>query len=41
LLPTEVRRPSQLQVEKAKLRKVVADLGFDKEMLQDTLRRKL
>jgi putative transposase len=41
LLPTEVRRPRQFEDEKAKLRKVVADLGLDKEMLQDTLRRKL
>jgi putative transposase len=41
LLPTEVRRPRQLEDEKAKLRKVVADLGLDKEMLQDALRRKL
>ena len=31
----------QLEDENAKLRKVVADLSLDKEMLQDVLRRKL
>jgi putative transposase len=39
LLPTEMRRLKQL--EDNKLRKVVADLSLDKEMLQDALRRKL
>lgn len=41
LLPTEMRRLEQLEDENAKLRKVVADLSLDKEMLQDVLRRKL
>lgn len=41
LLPTEMRRLKQLEDENAKLRKVVADLSPDKEMLQDVLRRKL
>ena len=41
LLPTEMRRLKQLEDENAKLRKVVADLALDKEMLQDVLRRKL
>ncbi|AMN39729.1 insertion element ISR1-like protein [Rhodoplanes sp. Z2-YC6860] len=41
LLPTEMRRPKQLEDENSKLRKVVADLSLDKEMLQDALRRKL
>ena len=40
LLPTEMRRLKQLEDENSKLRKV-ADLSFDKEMLQDALRRKL
>jgi putative transposase len=31
----------QLEDENNKLRKVVADLSLDKEMLQDALRRKL
>jgi putative transposase len=41
LLPTEMRRLKQLKDENGKLRKVVADLSLDKEMLQDALRRKL
>jgi len=41
LLPTEMRRLRQLEDENTKLRKVVADLSLDKEMLQDVLRRKL
>ena len=41
LLPTEMRRLRQLEDEHGKLRKVVADLSLDKEMLQDALRRKL
>jgi putative transposase len=41
LLPTEMRRLRHLEDENAKLRKVVADLSLDKEMLQDALRRKL
>jgi hypothetical protein len=32
---------SSLEDENGKLRKVVADLSLDKEMLQDALRRKL
>ena len=41
LLPSEMRRLKQLEDENTKLRKVVADLSLDKEMLQDALRRKL
>jgi putative transposase len=41
LRPTEMRRLKQLEDENGKLRKVVADLSLDKEMLQDALRRKL
>jgi putative transposase len=41
LLPTETRRLNQLEDENTKLRKVVADLSLDKEMLQDVIRRKL
>jgi putative transposase len=41
LLPTEMRRLKQLEDENNELRKVVADLSLDKEMLQDALRRKL
>jgi putative transposase len=41
LLPTEMRPLKQLEDENGKLRKVVADLSLDMEMLQDALRRKL
>ena len=41
LLPNEIRRLKQLEDENNKLRKVVADLSLDKEMLQDVIRRKL
>ncbi len=41
LLPTEMRRLKQLEDENGRLRKLVADLSLDKEMLQDVVRRKL
>ena len=41
LLPTEMRRLKQLEDENNKLRRVVADLSLDKEMLQDVIRRKI
>ena len=41
LLPSEMRRLKQLEDENGKLRKVVADLSIDKEMLENALRRKL
>ena len=40
LLPSDMRRLRQLEEENAKLKKLVADLSLDKEMLQDVLRRK-
>lgn len=41
LLPAEMRRLKQLEDENAKLRKLVADLALDREMLRDVIRRKL
>ena len=41
LLPTEMRRLKQLEDENAKLKRIVADLSLDTEMLQDVIRRKL
>lgn len=41
LLPTEMWRLKQLEDENGRLRKLVADLSLDKEMLQDVIRRKL
>jgi putative transposase len=41
LLPTEMRRLKQLEDENSKLKRIVADLTLDREMLQDVIRRKL
>lgn len=41
LSPPEMRRVKQLEEENTKLRKLVADLSLDREMLQDVIRRKL
>ena len=41
LLPTEMRRLRQLEEENSKLKRIVADLTLDKEMLQDVIRRKM
>jgi putative transposase len=41
LLPPEMRRLKQLEEEIAKLKRIVADLTLDREMLQDVIRRKL
>ena len=39
MLPPEMRRLRQIEDENAKLRKIVADLSLDREMLQDVIRR--
>lgn len=41
LLPDEMRRLKALEHENARLKKLVAELSLDKEMLQDVVRRKL
>ncbi len=41
LLPTEMRRLRELEDENSRLKKIVADLTLDREMLQDIVRRKL
>ncbi|SCY01009.1 putative transposase [Microvirga guangxiensis] len=41
LLPPEMRRHKQLEEENARLKKIVADLTLDREMLQDVIRREL
>lgn len=38
---TEVRRLKQLEDENTRLKKIVADLSLDKEMLQDVLKKYL
>jgi putative transposase len=40
-MPSEMRRLKQLDEENARLKKLVADLSLDKEMLQDVIRRKI
>lgn len=41
LLPSEMRRLKQLEDENGRLKKIVADLTLDREMLKDVIRRKL
>jgi putative transposase len=41
LMPSEVKRLRQLEDENQRLKKMVADLSLDKEMLQDVIRRKI
>ena len=41
MTPPEMRRLKQLEDENGKLRKLVADLSLDREMLQDVIRRKI
>jgi len=41
LMPPEVRKLKQLQEENTRLKRLVADLSLDKEMLQEVLRKKL
>lgn len=39
-MPSEMRRLKELEDENARLKRIVADLSLDKEMLQDVLKRK-
>lgn len=41
LMPSEMKRLKQLEEENGRLKKIVADLSLDKEMLQDVIKRKL
>ena len=41
LMPSEMKRLKQLEEENSRLKRIVADLSLDKEMLQDVIRRKL
>jgi putative transposase len=41
LMPSEIKRVRLLEEENGELKKIVADLSLDKEMLQDVIRRKL
>ena len=41
MMPSEMRRVRDLEQENARLKKIVADLTLDREMLQDVIKRKL
>ena len=41
LMPSEMKRLRQLEEENRRLKKLVADLSLDKEMLQEVVRKKL
>jgi putative transposase len=41
LMPSEMSGLKQLEEENGKLKRIVADLALDKEMLQDVIKRKL
>jgi putative transposase len=41
LMPSEMKKLKQLEEENMRLRKLVADLFLDKEMLQEIVRKKL
>lgn len=40
-MPSELRKLKQLQEENVRLKRLVADLSLDKEMLQEVIRKKL
>jgi hypothetical protein len=39
-MPSEMKRLKQPEEENGKLKRIVADLALDKEMLQDVIKRK-
>jgi putative transposase len=41
MMPSEMKRLRELEDENNRLKRIVADLSLDKEMLQDVVRRKL
>ena len=41
LMPSEVRKLRHLEEENARLRKLVADLALDKEMLSEVIKKKI
>jgi putative transposase len=41
LMPSEVKKLRHFEEEKTRLKKLVADLNLDKEMLSEVIRRKL
>ena len=41
MLPSDMRRLRELEDENSRLKRIVADLTLDREMLQDVIKRKL
>ena len=41
LMPSEMKRLKQLEEENTRLKRLVANLSLDKEMLQEVIRKKL
>jgi putative transposase len=41
MMPSEMKRLRELEDENSRLKRMVADLSLDKEMLQDIVRRKI
>lgn len=41
LMPSEMKRLRELEQENSRLKKIVADLTLDREMLQDVMKRKI
>lgn len=41
LMPSEMRRLRELEDDNGRLKKIVADLTLDREMLQDVIKRKI
>ena len=41
MMPSEMKRVRELEQENARLKKIVADLTLDREMLQDVIKRKI
>lgn len=41
LMPSEMKRLKQLEEENMRLKRLVADLSLDKEMLQEVVKKKL
>jgi putative transposase len=41
MMPSDVKRLRELEEENGRLKRIVADLSLDREMLQDVIKRKL
>lgn len=41
MLPSEMRKYKQLEEENARLKKLLAEISLDREMLQEVIRKKL